>query len=127
ASDERAELEVVRAALAGLELDQLASLPRVEAAGDPVRTRLDAHDVGALAEHPPDEVMRELNGAEYLVRAEAESVVDDRDRGARAGTHRRVARRGAGARVARRRRRPAAPPRRHRARTRRPPTARRSQ
>ena len=37
-------------------------------------------DVRALAEHPPDEVVRELVAAEDLVRPEAEPAVDDRDR-----------------------------------------------
>src|SRR5205823_3612373 len=62
------------------QLDQLATLARVEATRGAVRARLDADDVRALAEHAPDEVVRELVAAEHLVGTEAETAVHDPDR-----------------------------------------------
>ena len=66
-------------ALSGAELDQLAAGARVEPARGPVRAGLDADDVGALSEHPPDEVVRQLVETEDLVGAESEFAVDEGD------------------------------------------------
>src|SRR5436309_6412278 len=74
-----AELKVVGPLLARRQGDQLAALAGVEATGDPVRARFDADDVGPFAEHPPDEVARELLVVEDLVGAESARTVDDGD------------------------------------------------
>src|SRR5205807_656398 len=73
---ERPELQVVAARLPRPQLDQLAASTRVEPAGDAVRARLDSDDVGALAEHPPDEVVRHLVPPEALVEPDLELVAD---------------------------------------------------
>src|SRR5215204_532616 len=74
---EGAQLDVVGAFLSCLQFDQLPTLSGVEPAGRAVGARLDAHHVRPLAEHPPDEVVRELFAVVELVETEAGLAVDD--------------------------------------------------
>ena len=68
---------VVAALLTRREKDELAALAGVEAAGIPVRARLHRDRVGAVAELPPRDVVRQGAGGVALVDAEAERAVRD--------------------------------------------------
>src|SRR2546422_4419779 len=77
---EGADFDVVGPCLTGAEEAKLTSLAGVEPAGVAVGSRLHGHAIGALAEHPPHRVKRELVAPIDLVGAEAEVTIDDRHR-----------------------------------------------
>src|SRR5918994_4159100 len=74
---QRPELEIICSRLARLQDDQLTRFTGGEASRGAVRARLDADDVRALSQHPPDEMPRQLVAAEDLVGAEPCRAIGD--------------------------------------------------